>query len=365
MTTIDYIAQPISRTTCEVIDTVLQTPDIERIDVAAAYITSSGVDVLLRTMNNRSCAQNTRVVKRWITSFDYCRTDPAALEALLAMPSSSVRIHDAQICLTNRGVPKVPFHPKAFLFRSRQYDHVLAGSGNISRSGLSRGFEAGLVIGIDRLSHSIDPSALGAIGGLQRYFVSTWKAATPLQPALLARYKILYDSADHLRNAVPTEDDIATTDSSRGSLSSEDLKKLRACRHFWINAGNITKNRGPHLPGNQLMMKRLSRVFFGFESTAVPENTHIGHVSISFNKQPGEEYSLTYSDNKMDKLVLPIPGSGAPASYDNRYLLFERIRPRRFRLVLGSSSDGSGWLKNSRLIAGSFKMSSGRDWGVF
>lgn len=367
MTTIDYIAQPTPRTTSEAIDTILRTPEIERIDVAAAYITSSGVDLLLRTMNDRSCARNMRVVKRWITSFDYCRTDPVALETLIALPSSSLRIHDAWTCLANGGVPKVPFHPKAFLVRSRQYDYVLAGSGNISRSGLSRGFEAGLVIGIDRLSQSIEPSASKAISAFQRYFASIWKRAIPLRPALLAGYRNLYNSVDHLKNAVPTEDDVATSDTSRGSLSSEDLKKLRVCRHFWMDAGNITKNRGPHLPGNQLMMKRLSRVFFGFEPTALPKDSPVGHVAISFDQEFGAEYSLTFSNNGMDKLVLPIPGSGsgAPESYDNKYLLFERIRPRQFRLMLGSRSAATAWRRKSNLIGGAFKMSQGREWGVF
>jgi hypothetical protein len=350
-----------------VIDTVLRTPDIKQIDVAAAYITSSGVDLLLRTMNDRSCAQNTRVAKRWITSFDYCRTDPVALETLFALPSSSLRIHDAWACLANGGVPRVPFHPKAFLVRSNQHDYVLAGSGNLSRSGLSRGFEAGLVVGIDRFSRSIDPSASKAISACRRYFASIWKGAIPLRPGLLAEYRNLYDSADHLKNAAPTEDDVATSDTSRGSLSSEDLKKLRVCRHFWIDAGNITKNRGPHLPGNQLMMKRLSRVFFGFEPTALPKDSPVGHVAISFDQEFRAEYSLTFSNNGMDKLVLPIPGSGSgtPESYDNKYLLFERIRPRQFRLRLGSHSTAAAWLRKSNRIDAAFKMSQGREWGVF
>ena len=49
----------------------------------------------------------------------------------------------------------MPFHPKVFLFHSDQFDYVLAGSGNLSRSGLSRGVEVGLVLGIDRLSTTV------------------------------------------------------------------------------------------------------------------------------------------------------------------------------------------------------------------
>ena len=193
---------------------------------------------------------------------------------------------------------------------------------------------------------------------------TTWKAAVPLTAKILAAYGELFESIERLKDPVPTEDDIAPGDSSSGALSSEDLKKLRVCRHFWIEAGNITKNRGPNLPGNQLMMKRLSRVFFGFPPIAVPENTHLGDVGISYKKHFGN-YSLTYSDNKMDKLVLPIPGADGLTAYDGRCLLFERTKPRCFRFSFGSKTERTAWLTKSRRINAAFKMSSGRRWGVF
>jgi len=175
----------------------------------------------------------------------------------------------------------------------------------------------------------------------------------------------LFEAVDNLKSPVPTEDDLASSDTGRNALSGKDLQKLRVCKNFWIEAGNVTKNRGHNVPGNQLMMKRLSRVYFGFNSNAVPENTAIGNVSMYFNQGATEEYSLTYSDNKMDKLVLPIPGSDGPPAYDNKCLLFTKVRPRLFRLMLGSQSDRATWLKNSKAIDGAFKMGSGRQWGVF
>ena len=113
------------------------------------------------------------------------------------------------------------------------------------------------------------------------------------------------------------------------------------------------------------MMKRLTRVFFGFDSRTLPENSHVGDVAISYNGNSQKDYSLTYSDNKMDKLVLPMPGSDGPAAYDNTYLLFKTVGLRRFQLFVGSAADRSAWLKKSKAIDGAFKMSSGREWGVF
>ncbi len=365
MGTVRYIAQPDGQTTSEAISQSLVELSISQIDVAAAYMTVSGIKALFDVLSRHSIAGNSNITKRWMTSFDYCRTDPLALEAVRSLPTSSVRIYGAKTCLANNGVPKVPFHPKAFLLHAPPKYCALAGSGNISRSGLSRGIEMGLVVTVDKTSKSEERSAIVAVEALQSSFERRWNDASPLSESLLRRYKGMYEKAERLKNAVPTEDDTASSDETRGSLSSDDLKKLRICRHLWIEAGNITRNRGRHLPGNQLMMKRLTRVYFGFESTELRENTPIGHVELSYRKQPFENYSLTYSDNKMDKLVLPIPGIGGPTSYDGEILLFEQVGLNRFRISIGTSQDKDIWLSKSRLIDGAFSMSSGRQWGVF
>lgn len=364
MTEVDYIAQPASRTTLDAVEAILHTGHVTSIQVAAAYVTTRGLyDLIGRISTGMGDAWAT-VRKRWITSFDYCRTEPAALEALLAAPSSSVRVHDAHFCLSRGGAPRIPFHPKAFLFRGDHRDYALAGSGNLSRSGLSKGIEAGLVIGVDR-GAAAEPKSLAAMQALRNWFSTTWNDAAPLDTALLAGYTELFESTENLRTPVPTEDDIASSDVGRRALSTKDLQKLRVCRNFWIDAGNITRNRGPNLPGNQLMMKRLSRVFFGFNPTSVTENTPIGTVQIQFNGGIAHDYSLTYSDNKMDKLVLPIPGSDGPPLYDNKYLLFRRTTPNLFTLTIGAQAEKTTWAKKSKTIGGAFKMGSGREWGVF
>jgi hypothetical protein len=197
------------------------------------------------------------------------------------------------------------------------------------------------------------------------WFSATWNGATPLTVPLLDRYSQVFDRKENLKDPTPTEDDVASTDSGRGALSTKDLQRLRVCRNFWIEAGNITRNRGPNLPGNQLMMKRLSRVYFGFDPNPVPENTHVGDVRIFFNGGHSTMFSLTYSDNKMDKLVLPIPDAGGPPAYDNENLLFRRVKPGVFELTIGTKANKARWIKMSTDIGGKFRMTSGREWGVF
>lgn len=67
----------------------------------------------------------------------------------------------------------------------------------------------------------------------------------------------------------------------------------------------------------------------------------------------------------MDKLNLPMPGSDGPAEYDNKNLLFYRATPEIFKLALGNGTDKAAWVKKSKAIGAAFKMSSGREWGVF
>lgn len=364
MVTVGFVAQPVPRSALDAIELILQDTDVTSMQIAAAYVTSRGVHDFVDRMSRRLGNAWDGIDKRWLTSFDYCRSEPVALQALKSLPSSSVRVHDAKFCLAHQGVPKTPFHPKAFFFEGADRLFVLAGSGNLSRSGLSKGFEAGLVVGVDRGGDG-HTTAFQSIEVLRDWFSANWNTATPLNKPLLASYESVFESASNLQNPVPTEDDTATSDSGKGALSSKDLLKLRACPRFWIEAGNITKNRGPHLPGNQLMMKRLSRVFFGFDPVDVPENTFIGSVSMRFNGGAFNDYSLTYSDNGMDKLNLPMPGADGPAAWDNCNLLFTRETPKQFTVTLGTAAKKAQWSKASKAIDAAFKMTSGREWGVF
>jgi hypothetical protein len=212
---------------------------------------------------------------------------------------------------------------------------------------------------------------------MRTWFDAEWRSASTLDDQLLNTYGQIFESAANLKSPSPTEDDVADAHAGKGALTLRDLQKLRACTHFWIEAGNITRNRGPALPGNQLMLKRLSRVFFGFGPEVLPENSSIGEVLIGFGGAARVACSLTYSDNKMDKLVLPVPvsapvagpspvpGASAPAAYDNQVLLFRRVGATTFDLTIGAAGDKRRWAKKSVDIGAHFKMTSGREWGVF
>jgi len=357
----DAVTQPDGKSNLGLIAGVLQAGVIDRLDVAAAYVTIGGALDLLQTMEACLGDRWVEVQKRWLIAFDYCRTEPLAAQMLLDAPQSSVKVHDGVRVVTRRCVPAVPFHPKTFIFHGPDRHAVFTGSGNVSRSGMNTGHEVGLLLDRRAPLNPSDVAAQMQIDAVQVWYNTMWNLAAPLDAALATSYKRIFNSVENLRQLVPTDDDVVPPS---GTLTSKDLRKLRACSQLWIEAGNVTKNLGKDRPGNQLMMKRLSRVFFGVPANNVPQNSPLTTLSISYAEVVKTDCSLTFSDNAMDKLTLPVPGAGGPAAYDGETLLFTRIGAGAFRLDLCNAKQKNNLIQRSEAIDAVYTMPSGRQWGV-
>lgn len=358
------ILQPGSGTLKEIED-CLKKGEVKAVDIAVAYITASGLDTFLEVMDRVAPTVMAAPATRWVTSFDYFRTDPAALTQILSVRPKNVRVHGGLAALARKCVPNVPFHPKVFIIKYEAGRAIVAGSGNMSYSGLRRGHEAGFSITTSNGSSAIDKQLRRAASSYNGWFSRIWSAADPLTPAVLRRYQDMYDLASHLRGPALTDDDTVPPSQIAAGLSLADLAKMRACRRMWIEAGNISKNRGPHLPGNQLMMKRMSRVFFGVPAIDVPPDTHLKYLDVSYDGGPWKNCSLSYSNNTMDKLTLPIPGIDGPVAYDGQTLLLERTTPSKFSVKILSAAAKASAIAASSTIGAAFTMSGGRRWGVF
>lgn len=358
---VDYVLQPGPHSTFETLKGCVADKFANQVDVAVAYITSSGLLKLLNIFEHELNGGLNDLPIRWITSFDYKRTDPASLSRLLDLHANRVRIFGGEHALRTNCIPSVPFHPKVFMFKGAGQQRVLAGSGNLSYSGLVRGHEAGF-LATD--TNGAAPVA-ASVDSYFNWFENLWQTSDSLDGALLARYKTQYDKKENLEAPALTDDDFLPASKSANALSLADLMKIRAARRLWISAGNITKNRGVNLPGNQLMMKRMTRVFFGIPPIDVPVDTLLGHFSISYNKENYKDCTVSYSNNKMDKLTLPIPDDGGPPTYDQTVILLERVQSNKFHLILAKAGDKQRWKTKSKAINGYFKMNGGRDWGVF
>lgn len=367
-----FVSQPAGGVNyLELFKQALERATFAGFDAAVAYATVRGVLELDRWLEACDSSAWAAMEKRWLVGIDYCRTEPLAIKRLESLPNSKVRIHaGTQVVARKQCTPVLPFHPKVYLLRGPDAIGVICGSGNLSRNGLTQGHEVGNVMLTDSASTAAETLVRNACGELSQWFDATWSRASKV-PAVFNEYQHIYESAEHLRSPTPTDDDngdtgtVATTHLSRHALTPSDLRRLRACKHLWLETGNVTRNRGPSRPGNQLMLTPMTRVYFGFPARDVAPDTAIGYVSITYQDHTRDDCSLVFSNNSMDKLTVPVPGSGGPPSYDNQNLLFTRQPDGTFVLSLGSKTDKSAWKNASIGVDGYRKMTSGRQWGVF
>lgn len=365
MSRVHAIVQPDHSTLTEFEARLSELPNAS-LDIAVAYITAGGLEQFAKAAD-RAVPGLTRSGKiRWLTSFDYFRTDPAALDEIVSTHAAPIRIHQGRLLLQRRCNPKVPFHPKAFILKEDSKRTVIAGSGNMSFSGLLRGHEAGVAFRTSTKSGAIEADLRQAASDYDTWFSNRWAAADVLDAPMLDRYRTLYDThADRAHPAFTEDDVLPDSELGRGGLSLGELTKVRSCRHLWIEAGLLGKNRGRNVPGNQLMMRRMSRVFFGAPAKDVPPDTMLKYLDIAFGGHPPKDCSLSFSNNKMDKLTLPIPGVDGPPTYDGEVLQFERVKPGFYRLSVLNAAERQRSRKASKAIGASFKMHGGRTWGVF
>lgn len=356
------VTQPTGGTNLETIADILRAGDVDTIDIAAAYATESGVDPLVETLRAELGGTWATTRKRWVVAFDYLRTQPNAADRLAGLPRSEVRIQDAAAVLMRKGAPRRPFHPKTFLFGGANRTRLFTGSGNISRSGLTRGHEVGVLLDHGGRATVASQVVQDAIGSAQTWFDGLWAGGERYLP-VAADYRRLFDSQPNLRHPTPTEDDTADYKITHAGLKPQDLIKLRVCQNLWIEVGKVTKNRGA-LPGNQLMMKRMTRVFFGMQALDVPINTTLAVLSVSLAGGPAEDRALSFSDNNMDKITLPVPDA-VVGSYNTETLHFERLGGGRFNLNVMTNAQKRAAKAKSTSIGASFVMNGGREWGVF
>ena len=339
----------------EMIRDVYEHINPEDFRAAVAYATHSGVAELETAL--RPLAGWQEANKRWLVGIDYCRSDPVALTHLNNIPRSAVRIFDGEFVSRRTGcIPRNSYHPKAYLLQGTERCATVVGSGNLSRTGLRLGIEAAAAVS-GRMGSAIDE--------MRTWFADHWENAIPFDN-IQEQYQQQYESRENRRHPIPIEEDATPESASnRRQISPDDLRKLRVCRYLWIEAGNLHLNRGPGRPGNQLMLKRNSRVFFGFPARDLARDTAIGSIAVGFVERWREACPLRFSNNSMDVLTLPVPGTEGPEKYDQQTLLFERVGVRRFNLTISRGGNAAKWRKRSGSIKGEFKMTSGRRWGVF
>ena len=368
MLTASYVTQPLDEARyTNLFSQACSHAAFERLDIAVAYATLGGVFAVRDAIESASSWDG--LIKRWVVGIDWCRSEPSALEYIANLQDSQARIFDGLSLVKKKGcTPSTPFHPKVFILGSDEATAIISGSANLSRSGQTRGHEVGSLLVSTNSDYPEGGDADAPQNVVVNWFEQVW-SQSDLLADILTPYRNQYETREHLQSPVPTEDDSTPLPTEgRRALSEKQLRQLRACRHLWIQAGKLHANRGAGRPGNQLMLSAFTRVFFGFPASEESRDTLIGHVRIEFQGHERADCSLRFSNNSMDVLTLPIPGTEGPLRYDGETLLFEQVVDSvgvKYILRIASAADRLALRRQSRRVSGEFKMTSGREWGVF
>lgn len=285
----------------------------------------------------------THTPSKWLFGLDYGRTHPQALQYIRDKPNTEVRIQDGAWIIDKLGfMPRRDYHAKTAFFTNTDKGKfgLVSGSGNFSSNGLRKSIEAGVVLNaknVDEYSKTISDARTAAD--------LLWDAATPAIDILEA-YEAGWSAAQHqpdaeLAPAAPLQE---------------------AAKAFWIEAGYITRNRGPVLPGNQIDFPRGISAYFGFD---VPQdlarNSVIG--PITFEPPIGDTVTrnLRLGNNLMEKVSLPIPETHGFDIYDGKVLVFEKSGDR-FRMRALELDDFETAFGDK--VSGVMAMASGRRYGL-
>jgi PLD-like domain len=134
----EIVAQgdPAGGTLAAVLGGVLAGKAFDRLDVAVAYATRSGLDAL------REAAGGWPAATRWVVGLDDAITQPDAIDDLLKLPNAEVRL--ASLASEGRR-----YHPKLYCFWSSQDAAAcvaVVGSANMTLHGLNRNGEVAVVL---------------------------------------------------------------------------------------------------------------------------------------------------------------------------------------------------------------------------
>jgi hypothetical protein len=183
--------------------------------------------------------------------------------------------------------------------KTKKFGMVL-GSGNFSYNGLKKSVEAGAAFVVGPGSEFKK-----RIAPVKEPFEEFWKSATPLDD--------IVDTYEAIRATITSKQD-----AKKPKVQAAKITK------FWIEAGYVTKNRGPDKPGNQIFFPPGFRTFFGFGNVVVNKSEVICPVTFTTKVGPPVTNNLRLNHNGMEKISLPMPETHGFGVYDGKVLVFER-----------------------------------------
>lgn len=304
-------------TTLSEIQRVHEWVDTQEFFGLYAYATQSGAIAFDLTLREEFWQE---VPSKWLFGIDYGRTQPQALRFMAGRPNTEVRIHDGAWVVERDGfLPRRDFHMKAgFLMNAGATRFgMVVGSGNFSSNGLRQAAEAGA-----SLRAETQDEFRRTFRAAFRAGRALWEAATPVGN-ILDLYEERWKES-------------AVFGGEEAEVEPPDYDEVET---FWIEAGYVTRNRGPDRPGNQIDMPRGMNRYFGFNAPDdLPVKSVIGNIT--FDPPTGGLVSrnLRLGNNMMEKISLPIPETHGFDMYDGKVLVFSPDNGR-FRMRVLEAAD--------------------------
>lgn len=318
--------------------------DIARLDVASAYVTTSGCNLLFSAIRDQvGDAAFELMPKVLITSPDYGLTEPQALHLWAGLPNASVYLSGAEMLMRGSMTPHKAFHPKIYSFKRGQAPtcNTLVGSANLTGRGLSVNTEAAWA------QWDVPAETVNAALSM------TSSEAVLLDEALLTRYQLL-------RRAAPPPPSIAVELAPLPAprIVAAEIAPLRTA----IESGALEPRnfnamwvQGEALQGgsqNQLELPRGANRFFGFNFLRYdhPHNLTIGMPVLRSGQRFWRDRPLTWhGNNRMERINLPTANRGG-FDYTNKAVMFRRLADDSFELIVvpWNSDLAHSWVEASR-----------------
>lgn len=329
--------------------------DVNRLDVAVAYATVSGIIALEKAVTAFPG------VSRWVVGLDDAITQPEAIVRLMNMPGATVRL--ASLAAQGRR-----FHPKVYCLWSTTAPErcvLSVGSGNMTLNGLRKNGEVAAILSASSAQESDDLKAIWA---------EMWELGAPATLEKLAEYESRYKLARKARKAV-TAAGAAPPDPEPNEPVNDEVVlngDPTTAAFAWLDAGSATAQ------GREVELPRAMVPYFGVgPQTASPVQLRLRLANGRVDLLP-----LTMrEDNSMWRIAFTSASINAgtgrntlrPVAGGNRSDLavaFARTGKRRFDLEfvpLGSARYQS--LVTKATAAGAYhrtrKTPDGRSFGFF
>jgi HKD family nuclease len=335
-----------------VLDAQLKTASYDCILVAMAYVSIAGVRTLLDSFSSRQVMRS-----RWLVGLDDYVTQPGAIELLLKLDRSQVRVASLK-------ASSLRFHPKVCRFHSSSgtgTELLMVGSANLTSSALAGNSESVVFLeGNNRADKSM----------FKHIWTELWSQGHVPSPKELADYKKKYDALKNDRKmskALSGRQGKPKRSKSETILESDnaeiDPSQASTC---WIECGFITAM------GRELEFKAEQGLFFGLEPSGEKDRRFRFHVSngqfvkLRMKYQQNHMWRLQMNNEVPEvKTGLRPTNSAGKLGRSNKVAVFTRTADKntfnlRF-LDLGSRQFSN--LKNKSKLFGTMGRTAARYYG--